>query len=223
MTTPAAPRRALAIPGLRAIRTYDRSWLPVDALAGLTVWALLVPQALAYAQLGGFDAVVGLYASLGALLGYALMGGVREMSVGPEATIALLDRVDHRAARGGGPEPVPGARRRGRAHGGHPADARGDRAPRLRDPLPVAAAAGGLRGGLRDRDDREPARQPHRHHARGPGRHARRAGARRSAASARPTRPRWRWASASSPSCSWSSASTGACRRTSWASSPRSP
>jgi sulfate permease, SulP family len=80
----------LAIPGLRALRTYDRSWLPIDALAGLTVWALLVPQALAYAQLGGFDAVVGLYASIGALLGYALMGGVREMSVGPEATIALL-------------------------------------------------------------------------------------------------------------------------------------
>ena len=79
-----------AIPGLRAIRTYDRAWLPTDALAGLTVWALLVPQALAYAQLGGFDAVVGLYASIGALLGYALMGGVREMSVGPEATIALL-------------------------------------------------------------------------------------------------------------------------------------
>ncbi len=77
-------------PGLRAIRTYDRSWLAVDALAGLTVWALLVPQALAYAQLGGFDPVVGLYASMGALLGYALMGGVREMSVGPEATIALL-------------------------------------------------------------------------------------------------------------------------------------
>ena len=79
-----------AIPGLRAIRTYDRAWLPTDALAGLTVWALLVPQALAYAQLGGFDAVVGLYASIGALLGYAVMGGVREMSVGPEATIALL-------------------------------------------------------------------------------------------------------------------------------------
>ncbi len=79
-----------SLPSLRAIRTYDRSWLPTDALAGLTVWALLVPQALAYAQLGGFDAVVGLYASIGALLGYALMGGVREMSVGPEATIALL-------------------------------------------------------------------------------------------------------------------------------------
>ena len=79
-----------SLPSLRAIRTYDRSWLPTDALAGITVWALLVPQALAYAQLGGFDAVVGLYASIGALLGYALLGGVREMSVGPEATIALL-------------------------------------------------------------------------------------------------------------------------------------
>jgi len=89
MTSPGS-RASIAIPGLRALRTYRRSWLPVDALAGLTVWALLVPQALAYAQLGGFDPVVGLYASIGALLGYALMGGVREMSVGPEATIALL-------------------------------------------------------------------------------------------------------------------------------------
>jgi len=89
--TSRSPRRYLpAIPAIRAIRTYDRSWLPSDALAGLTVWALLVPQALAYAQLGGFDPVIGLYASIGALLGYALMGGVREMSVGPEATIALL-------------------------------------------------------------------------------------------------------------------------------------
>jgi SulP family sulfate permease len=86
-----APQRvSVGIPGIRAIRGYDPSWLPVDALAGLTVWALLVPQALAYSQLGGFDPVIGLYAAIGALLGYALMGGVREMSVGPEATIALL-------------------------------------------------------------------------------------------------------------------------------------
>ena len=80
----------LAIPGVRLLRTYDRSWLPTDALAALTVWALLVPQALAYSQLGGFDPVVGLYAAIGALAGYALLGGVRAMNVGPEATIALL-------------------------------------------------------------------------------------------------------------------------------------
>jgi sulfate permease, SulP family len=79
-----------SLPAVRTSRSYQRAWLPADTLAGLTVWALLVPQALAYAQLGGFEPVVGLYASMGALLGYALLGGVREMSVGPEATIALL-------------------------------------------------------------------------------------------------------------------------------------
>ena len=41
--------------------------MPKDALAGLTVWALLVPQALAYGQLAGLPVVHGLYAALGAL------------------------------------------------------------------------------------------------------------------------------------------------------------
>jgi SulP family sulfate permease len=79
-----------SIPGLRLVRSYDRTWLSADGLAALTIWALLIPQALAYAQLGGFAPAVGLYAAVGALAGYALFGGVREMSVGPEATIALL-------------------------------------------------------------------------------------------------------------------------------------
>lgn len=56
----------------------------------MTVWALLVPQALAYAQLAQVDAVVGLYAAMGAAVGYVLLGGVRSMNVGPEATVALL-------------------------------------------------------------------------------------------------------------------------------------
>lgn len=79
-----------AVPGWRLARSYDRTWLSADGLVALTVWALLVPQALAYAQLGGFAPAVGLYAAVGALAGYALFGGVREMSVGPEATVALL-------------------------------------------------------------------------------------------------------------------------------------
>ena len=56
----------------------------------MTVWALLVPQALAYAQLAKVDPVVGLYAAMGAAVGYVLLGGVRSMNVGPEATVALL-------------------------------------------------------------------------------------------------------------------------------------
>ena len=77
-------------PAVTLVRTYDRAWLRFDALAAVTVWALLVPQALAYAQLAQVDAVVGLYAAMGAAIGYFLLGGVRSMNVGPEATVALL-------------------------------------------------------------------------------------------------------------------------------------
>jgi SulP family sulfate permease len=85
-----AAARLSGIPVIRLARTYERAWLQPDALAAVTVWALLVPQALAYAQLAQVDAVVGLYAALGAAIGYVLLGGVRSMNVGPEATVALL-------------------------------------------------------------------------------------------------------------------------------------
>jgi SulP family sulfate permease len=78
------------VPAIWLVRTYERAWLRPDALAAVTVWALLVPQALAYAQLAQVDAVVGLYAAMGAAIGYFLLGGVRSMNVGPEATVALL-------------------------------------------------------------------------------------------------------------------------------------
>ncbi len=78
------------VPGIRLARSYQRSWLRPDLLAAVTVWALLVPQALAYAQLAKVDPVVGLYAAMGAAVGYVLLGGVRSMNVGPEATVALL-------------------------------------------------------------------------------------------------------------------------------------
>ncbi len=56
------------------LRTYDRSWLRPDLLAGVTVWAMLVPQGLGYATLAGMPAVAGLYAAFGALLLYWLWG-----------------------------------------------------------------------------------------------------------------------------------------------------
>ena len=33
------------------LRRYDRRWMPTDAMAGLTIWALIVPQAMAYAAI----------------------------------------------------------------------------------------------------------------------------------------------------------------------------
>ena len=44
------------VPGLRAVRTYERSWLCADLVAGLVLAAILVPQGMAYAELAGLPA-----------------------------------------------------------------------------------------------------------------------------------------------------------------------
>ena len=69
---------------------YRRAWFPTDALAGLTVWAVLVPEALAYATIAGVTPVVGLYAAIPALVLYALAGSSRHLVVGPMSATAAL-------------------------------------------------------------------------------------------------------------------------------------
>ena len=69
---------------------YRREWVRGDVVAGITVAAYAVPQVMAYAELAGLPAVVGLYAILVPLVLYALLGSSRQLSVGPESTTALL-------------------------------------------------------------------------------------------------------------------------------------
>ena len=78
------------LPGLARMRHYERSWLRYDLLAGVTVAAYLVPQVMAYAEVAGLPAVVGLWAIMGPLLVYAVLGSSRQLSVGPESTTALM-------------------------------------------------------------------------------------------------------------------------------------
>jgi SulP family sulfate permease len=69
---------------------YQRGWLRGDVLAGITITAYLVPQVMAYAEVAGVPAVVGLWASVGALTAYAALGSSPQLSVGPESTTALM-------------------------------------------------------------------------------------------------------------------------------------
>ena len=78
------------LPGVAALAGYQRGWLAPDLIAGVTVWAVLVPQGLGYASLAGLPTVVGLYAALGAMLLYWLWGSSRELNVGPESTVAIM-------------------------------------------------------------------------------------------------------------------------------------
>ena len=87
-----------------SLRGYDRAWLRGDLVAGLTVWAVLVPEALAYATIAGVSPVVGLYAAPGALLLYAAL---RQLAApGHRADVGDRRAVggDRRRPRRPGPE-----------------------------------------------------------------------------------------------------------------------
>jgi high affinity sulfate transporter 1 len=73
-----------------SLQGYRGGWLRGDLVAGLTVWAVLVPEALAYASIAGVSPVVGLYATPGALLLYAAFGSSRMLVVGPMSATAAL-------------------------------------------------------------------------------------------------------------------------------------
>jgi sulfate permease, SulP family len=81
---------AAIAPGVALLRGYRRPWLRPDLLAALSLWAVLVPQALAYGQLAGLPPVTGLYTALGAMLLYVLFGTSRYLNIGPESSVAIL-------------------------------------------------------------------------------------------------------------------------------------
>ncbi|HEU4511739.1 MAG TPA: sulfate permease [Nocardioidaceae bacterium] len=96
-------RLASLAPGLSTLLHYERGWLRGDLLAGVTVAAYLVPQVMAYAEVAGLPAVVGLWAVVGPLLVYAVLGSSRQLSVGPESTTALMTAAAIAALGGGDP------------------------------------------------------------------------------------------------------------------------
>ena len=77
-------------PSLDRLLHYQRSWLRLDVIAGITVAAYLIPQVMAYAEVAGLPPVAGLWAILPPMLVYAVLGSSRQLSVGPESTTALM-------------------------------------------------------------------------------------------------------------------------------------
>ena len=86
-----APREAGRwLPGLQTLRTYHRSWLPRDVVAGIVLTALLVPAGMGYAEASGLPAIYGLYATMVPLVVYALFGPSRILVLGPDSSLAPL-------------------------------------------------------------------------------------------------------------------------------------
>jgi high affinity sulfate transporter 1 len=78
------------LPGLETLRTYQRSWLPRDLMAGIVLTALLVPAGMGYAEASGLPAIYGLYATIIPLVVYALVGPSRILVLGPDSSLAPL-------------------------------------------------------------------------------------------------------------------------------------
>ncbi|VBB41490.1 Sulfate permease [uncultured Desulfatiglans sp.] len=71
-------------------REYNWSSFRLDAISGLTVALVLIPQSMAYAQLAGLPAYYGLYASFLPPMIAALFGSSRQLATGPVAVVSLM-------------------------------------------------------------------------------------------------------------------------------------
>ena len=61
-----------------------------DLLAGVTVAALAIPAAMAYAEVAGVSPVHGLYAVLLPTVAYVLLGSSKQLVIGPEGSVSTL-------------------------------------------------------------------------------------------------------------------------------------
>jgi SulP family sulfate permease len=78
------------VPILHWLPRYNKAWLTGDVVAGLSVWALMVPQSLGYAAISGVPVQYGLYAAAIALIVYAIFGSSHHVVTGPSSTIAAV-------------------------------------------------------------------------------------------------------------------------------------
>ena len=86
---------------------YDRSWLKGDIIAGLSVWALMVPTSLGYATISGVPVQYGLYAAAVGLIAFALFTTSKQVTQGPSSsTAAVLGAAVLAVAKSGSDEAV---------------------------------------------------------------------------------------------------------------------
>lgn len=78
--------------------------LRADAIAGLTVALVLIPQSMAYAQLAGLPPYYGLYASFLPGVVAALFGSSRQLATGPVAVVSLMTAAALEPIAGANPD-----------------------------------------------------------------------------------------------------------------------
>ena len=78
------------IPVTEWARSYNKEFLRPDVIAGITVGAFTIPEAIAFVSLAGLPPEVGLYSAMVGLLVYMILGTSRQLSIGPTSTLSIL-------------------------------------------------------------------------------------------------------------------------------------
>ncbi len=78
------------LPILTQLRGYRRDWLAPDCAAGLSVAAVSLPSAIAYPAIAALPTEVGFFATILAMVGYAMFGPSRQLMVGPDAATCIM-------------------------------------------------------------------------------------------------------------------------------------
>ena len=81
------------LPILGWLPSYSRAWLLQDILAGVAVWAVMVPEGMAYSGIVCVPPVNGLYTIVPPLIVYVLLGTSRVLVVGPDTATGLISAV----------------------------------------------------------------------------------------------------------------------------------
>lgn len=89
------PQRIVAaipryIPIVKWLPEYPRAQLRSDLIAGLTVWGVGIPTAMAYAGIAGVPPEAGLYSALAAMLLYGIFSSSRHVKVTASSTMAVM-------------------------------------------------------------------------------------------------------------------------------------
>src|SRR5213592_2498566 len=79
-----------AWPVLQGLLPIERSRVPAEVLAGLTLAALGIPAVLGYAKIAGMPLVTGLYTMLLPMAVYAILGSSRHLVVAADSATAVI-------------------------------------------------------------------------------------------------------------------------------------
>ena len=78
------------VPSIGWMRTYPREWLRDDLVSGLVVGMIMVPVAMAYAQMAGVPPQAGLYSAIVGMTAYAILATSRHMKVTTSSTMSIM-------------------------------------------------------------------------------------------------------------------------------------